>query len=121
MALKLNSSSSTTVRFDQNQHSGFYFIDAEEGRWNSGREKDNLLPAGYKEGYFPVPPRITAGPAAKWCRPWKGGLHISHHHEVATGGQCEIDQRFNTPVKSADNMMLYKYIIRNTANQYGKT
>ena len=52
----------------------------------------------------------------------KCGLHIEcHHHEVATGGQCEIDQRFNTLVKSADNMMLYKYIIRNTANQYGKT
>ena len=52
----------------------------------------------------------------------KCGLHIEcHHHEVATGGQCEIDQRFDTLVKSADNMMLYKYIIRNTANQYGKT
>src|SRR5260370_33264292 len=52
----------------------------------------------------------------------KCGLHIEcHHPEVATGGQCEIDQRFNTLVKSADNMMLYKYVIRNTANQYGKT
>ena len=50
------------------------------------------------------------------------GLHIEcHHHEVATGGQCEIDQRFDTLVKSADNMMLYKYVIRNVANQYGKT
>jgi glutamine synthetase len=50
------------------------------------------------------------------------GLHIEcHHHEVATGGQCEIDQRFDKLVKSADNMMLYKYIIRNVANQYGKT
>ena len=45
------------VRFDQNQHSGFYFIDAEEGRWNSGRERDNLgYRPRYKEGYFPVPP-----------------------------------------------------------------
>ena len=52
----------------------------------------------------------------------KCGLNIEcHHHEVATGGQCEIDQRFDTLVKSADNMMLYKYIIRNVANQYGKT
>ena len=50
------------------------------------------------------------------------GLNIEcHHHEVATGGQCEIDQKFDTLVKSADNMMLYKYIIRNVANQYGKT
>jgi glutamine synthetase len=50
------------------------------------------------------------------------GLDIEcHHHEVSTGGQCEIDQRFNVLVKSADNMMLYKYIVRNVANQYGKT
>ena len=52
----------------------------------------------------------------------KVGLDIEcHHHEVATAGQCEIDQRFNTLTKSADNMMLYKYVIRNTAYQYGKT
>jgi glutamine synthetase len=50
------------------------------------------------------------------------GLEIEcHHHEVATGGQAEIDQKFNTLTKSADNMMLYKYIIRNTAHQYGRT
>src|SRR3989442_2336795 len=113
------------IRFDQNQHSGFYFIDAEEGRWNSGREKDNLgYRPRYKESYFPVPPtdhyqelRSEMVQTMERC-----GMHIEcHHHEVATGGQCEIDQRFNTLVKSADNMMLYKYIIRNTANQYGKT
>ena len=52
----------------------------------------------------------------------KCGLDVEcHHHEVATGGQCEIDQRFDTLVKSADNMMLYKYIVKNVANQYGKT
>ncbi|MGH9623188.1 MAG: type I glutamate--ammonia ligase, partial [Bryobacteraceae bacterium] len=50
------------------------------------------------------------------------GLSIEcHHHEVATGGQCEIDQRFDTLVKSADNMMAYKYIVRNVAYQHGKT
>src|SRR5436305_10475899 len=50
------------------------------------------------------------------------GLKIEcHHHEVATAGQCEIDQRFNTLLKSADNMMTYKYVIRNVAYQYGKT
>ena len=78
----------------------------------------------YKEGYFPVPPtdhyqdlRSEMVQTMIEC-----GLDIEcHHHEVATGGQCEIDQRFDTLVKSADNMMLYKYIIRNVANQYGKT
>src|ERR1700724_3233592 len=113
------------VRFDQNQHSGFYYIDAEEGRWNSGREKNNLgYRPRYKEGYFPVPPtdhyqdlRSEMVQTMIKC-----GLNIEcHHHEVATGGQCEIDQRFDTLVKSADNMMLYKYVIRNVAYQYGKS
>ncbi|HUA17433.1 MAG TPA: type I glutamate--ammonia ligase [Bryobacteraceae bacterium] len=113
------------VRFDQDQHSGFYFIDAEEGRWNSGREANNLgYRPRYKEGYFPVPPTdhyqdLRAEMVETMIR---CGLNIEcHHHEVATGGQCEIDQRFDTLVKSADNMMLYKYVIRNVANQYGKT
>ena len=113
------------IRFDQNQHSGYYFIDAEEGRWNSGREHNNLgYRPRYKEGYFPVPPtdhyqdlRSEMVATMIDC-----GLAIEcHHHEVATGGQCEIDQRYDTLVKSADNMMLYKYIVRNVAYQYGKT
>ena len=113
------------VRFDQNQHSGYYFIDAEEGRWNSGREMDNLgYRPRYKEGYFPVPPtdhyqdlRSEIVQTMLECN-----LNIEcHHHEVATGGQCEIDQKFDTLVKSADNMMLYKYIIRNVAYVHGKT
>jgi glutamine synthetase len=113
------------IRFDQNQWSGFYFIDAEEGRWNSGRADNNLgYRPRYKEGYFPVPPtdhyqdlRSEMVQVMIKC-----GLHIEcHHHEVATAGQCEIDQKFDTLVKSADNMILYKYVVRNVAYQYGKT
>src|SRR5438105_8823675 len=113
------------ISFDQNQHSGYYFVDAEEGRWNSGRKENNLgYRPRYKEGYFPVPPtdhyqdlRSEMVQTMIQC-----GLNIEcHHHEVATAGQCEIDQRFNTLTTSADNMMLYKYVIRNTAYQYGKT
>jgi glutamine synthetase len=113
------------IRFDQNQHSGYYFIDAEEGRWNSGRVENNLgYRPRYKEGYFPLPPtdhyqNMRAEMVETMI---KIGLDIEcHHHEVATGGQCEIDQRFDTMVKSADNMMLYKYVIRNVANRHGKT
>src|SRR5437762_6218661 len=113
------------VRFDQNQHEGFYHIDAEEGRWNSGRERDNLgYRPRYKEGYFPVPPtdHYQDMRSEMVQTMIKCGMHIEcHHHEVATGGQCEIDQKFDTLVKSADNMMTYKYVIRNVANQYGKT
>lgn len=113
------------VRFDQNQHSGYFFIDADEGRWNSGREGENLgYRPRYKEGYFPLPPtdhyqdlRAEMVETMIDC-----GLDIEcHHHEVATAGQCEIDQRYDTLVKSADNMMLYKYIVKNVAYQYGKT
>ena len=113
------------VRFDQDQHSGYYSIDSDEGRWNSGSNGNNLgYRPRYKEGYFPVPPtdhyqdlRAEMTEAMIRC-----GLDIEcHHHEVATGGQCEIDQRFDTLVKSADNMMLYKYVVRNVAYQYGKT
>jgi glutamine synthetase len=113
------------IRFDQNAHSGFYFIDAEEGRWNSGRKENNLgYRPRYKEGYFPVPPTdhyqdLRSEMVATMI---ECGLTIEcHHHEVASGGQCEIDQKFDTLVKSADNMTVYKYIVRNVANQYGKT
>lgn len=113
------------VRFDQGHHFGFYHIDAEEGRWNMGREGENKgYRPRYKEGYFPLPPvdhyqdlRAEMVQTMIQC-----GLHIEcHHHEVATGGQCEIDQRYNTLIKSADNMMIYKYIVKNVAYQYGKT
>ncbi len=113
------------VSFDSGANEAFYHVDAEEGRWNSGRRENNLgYRPRYKEGYFPVPPtdhhqdlRAEMVETMIEC-----GLEIEcHHHEVATAGQCEIDQRFNTLVKSADNMMLYKYIVRNVANQYGRS
>jgi glutamine synthetase len=113
------------VRFDQNEHEGYYFIDAEEGRWNSGRVENNLgYRPRYKEGYFPVPPtdhyqdlRTEMALTMQSC-----GLVVEcHHHEVATGGQTEIDLKFDSLIRSADGMMLYKYIAKNVANQYGKT
>src|SRR5215831_4193603 len=91
------------VRFDQREQFGFYFIDAEEGRWNSGRKENNLgYRPRYKEGYFPVPPtdhyqdlRSEMVMTMQNC-----GLEVEcHHHEVATGGQTEIDLKFNKLVK----------------------
>ena len=114
-----------SVRFDTDHQHSYYFVDSDEGRWNSGKEGTNLgYRPRYKEGYFPVPPtdqfqnlRSEIVQVMMSC-----GLDIEcHHHEVATGGQCEIDQRFNTLVKSADGMTLYKYIIRNVAFKQGKT
>ncbi len=114
-----------SIRFDQREQHGFYFIDAEEGRWNSGREGQNLgYRPRYKEGYFPVPPtdhyqdlRSEMTLMMEQC-----GLVVEcHHHEVATGGQTEIDMKYDKLLRSADSMMLYKYIARNVAAQYGKT
>ncbi len=113
------------VRFDQKENMGFYFIDADEGRWNSGRKEDNLgYRPRYKEGYFPVPPTDHHQDirTEMTMTMQSSGLEVEcHHHEVATGGQTEIDLKFNKLVRSADNMMLYKYIVKNVANRHGKT
>lgn len=113
------------VRFDQNMQSGYYFVDSEEGIWNAGKEGAN---SGYrprnKEGYFPVAPVDSQEDIrAEMVREMeKAGIIIEkQHHEVATAGQAEIDMRFDSLVKMADNIMTYKYIVRNVAKRYGKT
>ncbi len=114
-----------SVRFDSSTQHSYYFIDSEEGRWNSGRAEDNLgFRPRLKEGYFPVPPTdhfqdLRSEMVLKLIA---AGVDIEcHHHEVAQGGQAEIDMRFDTLVSSADKMMKYKYILRNTAYRAGKT
>ncbi len=114
------------VRFDQNSNSGFYYLDSVEGEWNRGRDEGPNL--GYKirhkEGYFPVPPtdhlmdlRSEMMMAMIEC-----GLDVEcQHHEVATGGQCEIDLRFQEMVHMADQLLMFKYIIKNVARRAGKT
>jgi glutamine synthetase len=114
------------VRFDQNAHEGYYYIDSTEGQWNSGRdEKPNLgYKPRYKEGYFPVPPTDSLNDIRnemvlimEQC-----GLQVeAQHHEVATGGQCEIDFRFAPLVRCADNLLIFKYIVKNVARRHGKT
>ncbi|MBI5197109.1 MAG: type I glutamate--ammonia ligase, partial [Nitrospirae bacterium] len=114
------------IRYDQNEHSGYYFVDSIEGRWNSGREEGPNLgyKPRYKEGYFPVPPIDTLQNvrAEMVLTMEKCGIEIEcQHHEVATGGQCEIDMRFDSLTKMADKVTLYKYIVKNVAFQRGKT
>jgi glutamine synthetase len=115
------------VRFDQNQHSGYYYVDSVEGRWNSGREEPggNLgYKPRYKEGYFPVAPTDTSQDmrTEMLLTMAKCGVPIEkHHHEVASGGQCELGFRFGTLIKAADDLMTYKYVIKNVAKKYGKT
>lgn len=114
------------ARFDFRSNAGFYYIDSIEGEWNRGRdEKPNLgYKLRYKEGYFPVPPadqmmniRNEMMQTMIDC-----GLDVeAQHHEVATGGQSEIDLRFDELVTMADKMMMFKYIVKNVAKKYNKT
>jgi glutamine synthetase len=113
------------VRFDQREEYGFYYVDAEEGRWNSGRAENNLgYRPRFREGYFPVAPtdhyqdlRSEMLLTMQTC-----SMEVEcHHHEVASGGQTEIDLKFDSLLRSADKMLLFKYIVKNVANRNGKT
>ena len=115
-----------SIAFDTNSHSSFYEIDPQEGIWNSGDNSEPNL--GYrprhKEGYFPVPPTdqmhdIRTEMTLKMVA---AGIDIEkHHHEVATGGQVEFGMRFDTLVRQADKVMMYKYVAKNVAFQNGFT
>lgn len=114
------------IRFDQNEHEGYYHIDSIEGRWNTGREENPNLgyKPRYKEGYFPVPPTDSQQDLRSemvLTLEKIGILTEAQHHEVATGGQAEIDMRFAPLVEMADNLLKYKYVIKNTAAKNGKT
>jgi len=89
------------ISFDQNQHCGYYYIDAEDGRWNSGRARTTWATAAVQGRLLPGAAHGSLpGSAQRDAQVMiKCGLHIEcHHHEVATGGQAEIDQRFDTLV-----------------------
>jgi glutamine synthetase len=114
-----------TARFNQNSHSGYYFLDSDEGVWNSGREGDNK---GYrprhKEGYFPVSPTDAQDDirTEMTMELQRMGIPVERqHHEVATAGQAEIDIRFDSLVNMGDKLMTFKYVIKNVAKRYGKS
>ena len=113
------------ARFDQTSHSGYYFLDSDEGIWNAGQEGVNLgNKIRHKEGYFPVPPIDTQQDirTEMILEMQKAGIPVEkHHHEVATAGQAEIDLRFDSLVNMADKMMMYKYIVKNVARRHHKT
>lgn len=114
------------VRFDSRSNGSFYMVDSVEGRWNSGREENPNLgyKPRYKEGYFPVPPTDALMDLRNEmvlnliaC-----GVDVeAQHHEVASGGQCEIDLRFSPLVKAADQLLMFKYIVKNTAKKNNRT
>ena len=114
------------VRFDQTQSSGFFHLDSVEARWNMGREEGPNQ--GYKirnkEGYFPVPPTDKHQDIRTEMMLTLQDMGIpmeAQHHEVATAGQSEIGMRFAPLVKMADNLLKYKYVVKNVAYLHGKT
>jgi glutamine synthetase len=114
------------IRYGGGTNSSFYYVDSMEGWWKSGEDlRPNLgaqIPA--KRGYFPVPPTDRLQDVRSYIvlALEKVGVAVEvHHHEVATAGQAEIDMRFGPLTRMADNLMTYKYIVKNIARQKGLT
>ncbi|RMF90539.1 MAG: type I glutamate--ammonia ligase [Nitrospinota bacterium] len=114
------------VRYSAEPYATFYFIDSIEAWWNSGKELQpnfgGQIPP--KRGYFPVPPADTQQDVrSKIVQALEQvGVQVEiHHHEVGTAGQAEIDIRFDTLTRTADKIMIYKYIVKNVARKHGLT
>jgi glutamine synthetase len=115
------------VRFETKANTGYYAIDSVAGAWNTGRVEDGGnrgYKVRYKGGYFPVAPTDHFGELRDdiTLALEKAGLVVERaHHEVGTAGQAEINFRFDELLKTADNLMKFKYIVKNTAWAAGKT
>jgi glutamine synthetase len=117
-----------SVRFDQSYNFGYYYLDSEEGFWNSGGNGNGKPNLGhrprYKEGYYPSPPidSLQDVRSEMVLTMEAAGVKVEvHHHEVATAGQTEIDMKFDALTRMADKVTIYKYVTKNVARKYGKT
>lgn len=114
------------VRYECGANKSLCWVDSVEGNWNTGRDESPNLgyKPRYKEGYFPVSPSDSLQDmrSEMMMLMEKVGIAMEcHHHEVASGGQCEIDMRFSSLVRCADSLMWYKYIVKNVAKRHNKT
>ncbi len=114
------------VRYGSSANSSSYFVDSVEAAWNSNRDEGPNLAhkLRHKEGYFPVSPADSLQDIRSEMVMLMQDVGIvmeCHHHEVATAGQCEIDMKYESMVKCADNLMWYKYIVKNVAKRHGKS
>jgi glutamine synthetase len=114
------------VRYESDINHAAYYVDSSEGNWNTGRDEGPNLgyKPRYKEGYFPAAPSDSLNDIRTEMTLLMEQVGIQmecHHHEVASGGQCEIDMRFSPLVKCADNLMWYKYIVKNVARRHNKS
>ena len=115
------------VRYNSAPNIQYVEVDSQEAHWNSGRTNGSAN-LGHlmrvKEGYFPVAPNDTLQDIRSEMALKLEELGVpveAQHHEVGGPGQCEIDMRFAPLLKAADNILLYKYVVKNTARKYGKT
>ncbi len=115
------------VRWGNDINKSFYEIYSDEGQWSSGKEMEGSNIGhrpSVKGGYFPVPPVDSSHDIrSAICLTLEslGMVVEAHHHEVATGNQCEVATRFNTLTKKADELQILKYVVHNVAHNYGKT
>ncbi len=115
-----------SARFETAPNAGYYYLDSVEGAWNTGRDEPggNLAyKPRYKGGYFPVPPtdHYTDLRSEMVRRLIECGIDVEmQHHEVGTAGQAEIDIRFDSLLRMADKVMLYKYVVKSAARAAGK-
>ena len=114
------------IRYGSENNMAFYEIDSDEGIWNSGREEMPNL--GYKirhkQGYFPLPPADQYQDMRSEMMLILEDLGIAmecQHHEVATGGQSEIDLRFTSLVEMGDTLAWFKYVLKNVAAKHNHT
>jgi glutamine synthetase len=114
-----------SIRYGNSPSGAFYEIDSDEAIWNSSKEGPNLgHRMRHKEGYFPVPPNDTLHDlrAEMMTVMMDVGIEVElGHHEVATAGQCELGMRFSTLTDMGDQLMWYKYVVKNVAKRNGKT
>lgn len=114
------------VRYSADANCCYYFVDSREGIWNSGREENPNLAhkLRYKEGYFPTPPSDTLQDIRSEIMLTLERIGIQcevHHHEVATGGQSEVDICYDTLTRMADKVMVFKYVVKMVARKHGMT
>jgi len=112
------------VKYDSGSNFSFHEVDSNEGTWNTGKDEGPNLghKPRHKEGYFPLPPVDSMHDVRTEMAMTMQNIGLSveaHHHEVSTGGQQEIDLEFAPLVSMADDLLKYKYVVKNVAKQHG--
>lgn len=117
-----------SAKFNAGQNFSYAEVSSSEAYWEKDSPFEDILSKGNKirnkEGYFPVSPQDMQEDIRHEMvsELEKSGILVEkEHHEVAAGGQAEIDIRYDSLLKIADKIMMFKYIAKNVALRNGKT